>query len=217
MESLRRAETVQGYDALWRVNATMAREVLRLSSRGPEDPNAGHEFVSVVAFSRMEPPSLQALMIRPSGSSTLALAAKWPGCPMADPCFRWHSVPMGPYWRPVPMTAWRVFLNFGRIPCWRRSRMRAGAMVVAFSPDGNLVASGGADQYARVFAARSGVAAASFRSGPMYCQLRFSPNGKLLATGSADNAARIFDIGARAERVKVEHGRLMIAHEAGVN
>lgn len=67
------------------------------------------------------------------------------------------------------------------------------ATTVAFSPDGNRLATGGADNVARLWNAATGQQIQELRHDGAVTTVAFSPDGQLLATGGADNSARIWD------------------------
>lgn len=83
------------------------------------------------------------------------------------------------------------------------TRFRPGAQqnMVAFSPDGRYLASGGHDYRLRVWEVPSGKQLKSF--SVQYYQvntLRFSPDSKMLAAGTADGLIRVWSVGDWIER-----------------
>jgi WD40 repeat protein len=67
-----------------------------------------------------------------------------------------------------------------------------GADSLSFSPDGQLLASGGRDNLLKVWDATTGEMLASFKahSKPVMA-VAFSPDGTCLASGSGDNTIRL--------------------------
>ena len=78
-----------------------------------------------------------------------------------------------------------------------KSRVLATAsdalLAVCFSPDGERVAAGGADNAVRIYNARSGELELSIEQhADWVLAIAFSPDGSLIATGSRDKSARVF-------------------------
>jgi WD40 repeat protein len=84
---------------------------------------------------------------------------------------------------------------------------KQSVQALAFSPDGQWLATGSEDRMARVFAFPSGKELVSFRHGELVASVAFSPDGKYFATGSWDGGAYVFDLEAEAAKPLVlKHG-----------
>ena len=78
-----------------------------------------------------------------------------------------------------------------------RTNHEGSVLAAAFSPDGSLLATGGADRVAHLWNIPSGVRAATLSGHEgSVAAVAFSPDGQTLATGSYDGFARLWDVQA---------------------
>jgi WD40 repeat protein len=76
---------------------------------------------------------------------------------------------------------------------------------VAFSPDGQLLATASTDGSAQVWEVASGLHRVQVAHDAMVRSVVFSPDGQMLATASADMSARVWEVGSGQERARVTH------------
>ncbi|HNT76273.1 MAG TPA: trypsin-like peptidase domain-containing protein [Anaerolineae bacterium] len=77
---------------------------------------------------------------------------------------------------------------------------------VAFSPDGQWIASGSADGTARVWEAATGREVARVIHGEYVSAVAFSPDGRWVVSGSWDDTARVWEAATGREIARVTHG-----------
>ncbi len=108
----------------------------------------------------------------PDGRSLAA--APWDDSSDAQPALLWHPPEAPGGFTPLPH--------------------RDGVRCVAFSPNGQFVATGGEDNLARVWLAATGEARTPYlRHRGYVLALAFSPDSRMLATASLDGTARVWD------------------------
>lgn len=82
-----------------------------------------------------------------------------------------------------------------------------GVQAIAFSPDGNRIASGGADKIVRIWDIQAGVEQTTYEghaTGIGFKSLDWSPDGKFIAAGSRDNVIRIWETDTNAAYAVLE-------------
>jgi WD40 repeat protein len=87
----------------------------------------------------------------------------------------------------------------------------AGVLSVAFSPDGNTIASGSVDDTLRLWSAKQGRLIRTMQGHPFPIgRLKFSPNGATLFTGSTDGVVRAWRVssGSLEHSFKGHNGRI---------
>lgn len=72
--------------------------------------------------------------------------------------------------------------------------LKASVGRVAFSPDGQLLATAGGDRVVRVWSAATGKEVAALPAGGRVAVVVFSPDGQRLAAGGADGSVRIWPV-----------------------
>lgn len=76
---------------------------------------------------------------------------------------------------------------------------------LALSPNGKLLAAGGADALVHIWSMNDKKVVATIKEhGDWVWDVSFSPDGKFLATGSADNTLRIWDVGSWKAEGKIQ-------------
>lgn len=87
------------------------------------------------------------------------------------------------------------------------------AYAIAYSPEGDLLATGGIDRVVRLWDLKTGEERQAFdgHRGTVHC-LAFTPDGKTLASGSLDKMVRLWDVKTGRERaVLKDHGESVAA------
>ncbi len=87
-----------------------------------------------------------------------------------------------------------------------RIRHDDGVESVAFSPNGQLLATGSDDGKARIIEVATGVVKRRIKHDNRVNSVAFSPNGEWLAAGSSDGNARIIEVATGIVRHTIKHG-----------
>ncbi len=122
---------------------------------------------------------------------------------------QWLAVAEG---TPYGQGAVRVFDVASGQPTLNFQEPKDTVMAVAFSPDGKLLAAGGADNVVRVWSVDENKLAAELKGhSDWILGLSFSGDGKFLVTSSADRTARVWEIGtwkqaAKLDQMETVHG-----------
>ena len=203
IESLLRAETPQGYEALWEAGAVLAHEVTRKSF----PLKSGQDGIFALAFS---PNSL--LVATASGDGTARVFESHTGHDL------WQAKYQGPVYA-VSFSPDGTLIAIGAYDnTVRILQARTGSEVarfsedekvqaVHFSPDGALVATG-----SRVFELHSGREVARLTTHNPNWAVAFSPDGGLVATGSfTDTAATISDTHTGGQVARLVHPDMVSA------
>jgi WD40 repeat protein len=89
---------------------------------------------------------------------------------------------------------------------------------VAFSPNGNLIATASDDQTVRIYSASNGQWRATFTRASAIKAVAFSPNSRRLVLGQADGDVVLADVATSASgAVTVTHLRTLTGHTGAVN
>ncbi len=87
-----------------------------------------------------------------------------------------------------------------------------GVYGLAFRRDGQVLASGGADQTARTWDVRSGQPLAVLRGHRGFLNtVDWSPDGSMLVTSAMDGTARVWDAGSGAELMRLSAGEVVVS------
>jgi WD40 repeat protein len=196
VESLRRAETVEGYEALWGASGGMGREVVRLAQQNTVNAVAFSPDGALLATGGLDD-TARVFEVRTGHEVARLLHQDSVGAVAFSPNGTLVATGSG------DKTA-RVFdARTGR----EVSRMAHQNMVaaVAFSPNGALLATGALDNTARVFEVRTGHEVARLAHLSYVPAVAFSPDSTLLATGSWDYTARVFEARTGREVAPIRH------------
>ena len=120
------------------------------------------------------------IAFRPGSSNTLAIGGIFSGARF------WNTVNRLPIGKPLAKTP---------------SKGEVGETVVAFSPNGKMLATAGHDGIARLWdvAAQQQIGAPMTASAGAVSAVAFSRDGKMLATAGGDGTARLWDVAAQQQ------------------
>ena len=96
----------------------------------------------------------------------------------------------------------------GTLPVLREVQHGGQVRVVAFSPDGKLLASACDDKKVRITRLSDGVVVREVPHGDVVNAVAFSPDGKLLASACHDGKVRVFDAGELAPHAEAAPGAM---------
>lgn len=82
---------------------------------------------------------------------------------------------------------------------------------VVFSPDGSLIAAGGADGSALILSTSGTKTISKLREDGAVLAVAFDPTGKLVATGSSDQTARVFEASTGHELWRASQGGAVVS------
>jgi uncharacterized delta-60 repeat protein len=196
IESLRRSETVQGYEALWGASRGMGREVARLAHQGGVEAVAFSPDGTLVATGSRD--NNARVFEARTGREVARLAYQ---APVVAVAFSPDGtlVATGSYDKTARVFEARTGRELARLAHQKT------VYAVAFSADGTLVSTGSADNTARVFEARTGREVARVTQQDEVVAVAFSRDGALVATGSLDTTARVFEVRTGREVARMTH------------
>ena len=106
--------------------------------------------------------------------------------------------------RRMPMT--KKTLPSSRSSCATVPRICAGGSCAMFSPDGQMIVSGGADGAVRFWSADTGIATMVLPDhGARVTAVAFSPDGATLASGGWDRTVRVWDVASGEQILRLDH------------